>query len=236
MTKNFRGSYKWEDQVYQDMIEKDETERSTFGVACETMMETLFNLPNVPQSGKLLEVGCGDGYNTLNLAQRGYEIIAIDVAKTGVKLAQELVKRKNVKNVQVLHMDASAMTFEDNYFDVVVDATCLHCILNLEDRKEVLAEIHRVIKPTGAFLGTTLSQPYVGTMPSGLFIEHDEIMYSEFTPYEDGNPRPVRIVRTLEDLKAEFAENKFNLVWYKHGIARPEPITNHFVYHYRKLV
>ncbi len=237
MDNDLRGVYKWEEELYKDMIEQNITERATVGLACNIMLETLFNLPDVPQTGKLLELGSGDGYNTVNLARWDYEITGIEVSESGVQIAQERLKRENIQNAQISHMDATAMTaFDDNLFDVVVDATCLHCIIDLEDRKNVLTEVHRVMKSSGSFLGAMVSQPYVEPMPARLTMSHQgDILYADYVVEgEKAKPRPVRIVRTLEELKAEFSENKFDLVWYEHRIVRPGAISHHFVYHAKK--
>lgn len=226
-----RGSYKWEDVVYKNMIEQDLVERATFGVACNVMLEQLLALPNVPQTGTLLELGTGDGYNTVQLARWPFEITSVEVSPHAVELARRRLAAEGIRNVRVLQADATALTeLDDASFDVVIDSTCLHCILDASDRRAVLLEVQRVLKNDGSFLGVTMSQPFVDPYPDDL-THSGEIVYELL---EGGAQRPIRIVRAQKDLHAEFEENALNVVWSEHKILRKEPIAHHFVYHAKK--
>jgi 2-polyprenyl-3-methyl-5-hydroxy-6-metoxy-1,4-benzoquinol methylase len=90
----------------------------------------------------VLELGCGTGYFTKELAKTGSRITAIDISPDLLALARETVARDNVTfKVE----NAYAMSFGDASFDAVIGISVLH---HLEvDRG--LAEVFRVLKPGG---------------------------------------------------------------------------------------
>jgi ubiquinone/menaquinone biosynthesis C-methylase UbiE len=45
--------------------------------------------------------------------------------------------------------------FPDNHFDYILDGHCLHCIIG-NDRKKLLSETLRVLKPGGIFFSETM--------------------------------------------------------------------------------
>jgi ubiquinone/menaquinone biosynthesis C-methylase UbiE len=233
MDQNLQGSYKWEDAVYKAMLAQGTEERDTCGVACNVMLDQLLALPEVPQAGNLLEIGTGDGYNTIQLARRTYEVTSIEISDHAIHLARQRLAQAQISNVQILRLDATAMAgLEDNTFDVAVDSTCLHCVLDLEDRRNLLKEVHRVLKPGGSFVGVTLCQPFIEPLPvevyPGIYYE-GEILYGDLA--RQGQVRPVRRVRTAGQLRAELAQHGLAVIWSEHKILRKEPICYHFAYH-----
>src|SRR3990172_3718814 len=96
---------------------------------------------------QVLEVGCGTGYFTKELAKTGALITAIDISRDLLEVAQSEIKSKNVL-FQI--ENAYALTFNDNYFDSIVGSSVLH---HLEvDR--ALSEFYRVLKPGGSLYFT----------------------------------------------------------------------------------
>ncbi len=85
--------------------------------------------PAVPRTGKLLEVGCGEGSLCRLLAQQGYEVTGVDISSVAIRWANE----KNALHdttIRYVHGDFSHCNFPClDYFDVIVDGNCLHCIL-----------------------------------------------------------------------------------------------------------
>ena len=101
-----------------------------------------------PQTGKLLELGCGAGNVSIALAQVGYTVSGIDIAPTAIAWARE---KAIAAQVEVEFVEGSVLTLEafaDESFDVAVDGRCLHCIIG-GDREHFLAAAYRVLKPGG---------------------------------------------------------------------------------------
>jgi ubiquinone/menaquinone biosynthesis C-methylase UbiE len=93
---------------------------------------------------RLLEVGVGTGKN-LPYYPEGVEAVAIDISEKMLERARRRAQRLK-KPVELLPMDAQALAFPDESFDVVV-ATFVFC--SVPDPVLGLREINRVLKPHG---------------------------------------------------------------------------------------
>lgn len=96
---------------------------------------------------KVLELGCGSGYYTKELAITGADICAIDISPDLLALAEQKVRSANVT---FLRANAYAMEFDNDTFDSVVGSSVLHHL----DVEQALREIHRVLKKGGSMVFT----------------------------------------------------------------------------------
>lgn len=95
------------------------------------------------QEQNVLELGCGTGYFTRELAVTGARITAIDISSELLEVAQQ---KCSSGNVQFEVRNAYAMTFPDETFDSVVGSSVLHHL----EIEAALKEIQRVLKPGGS--------------------------------------------------------------------------------------
>jgi SAM-dependent methyltransferase len=95
----------------------------------------------------ILEIGCGTGYFTRELTQRGADIVAIDVSPDLLEIAKA---KYSAPNVRYEIQNACALTYADAMFDSVVGSSILHHL----EIEEALREIYRVLKPGGAIYFT----------------------------------------------------------------------------------
>lgn len=95
----------------------------------------------------ILELGCGTGSFTRELARSGADIIAIDVSPELLGIAKANCSAPNVRyEIQ----NAYALTYSDATFDSVVGSSILHHL----EIEEALREIYRVLKPGGTIYFT----------------------------------------------------------------------------------
>ena len=93
----------------------------------------------------LLDLGCGAGENSVYFASRGARCVASDYSPGMVDVALKLAETNGVK-VEGRVINAMAIDFPDNTFDIVYASNLLHHIPN---PKLTLREMHRVLKPGG---------------------------------------------------------------------------------------
>jgi len=95
----------------------------------------------------VLELGCGTGHFTRELARSGADIVAVDVSPELLAMAREGYPAPNVRyEVQ----NASALTYPNAVFDSVVGSSVLHHL----EINEALHEIYRVLRVGGTIYFT----------------------------------------------------------------------------------
>lgn len=100
---------------------------------------------------KILELGAGQGRDTIFLARRGFQVTALDYSQNGIeaiiKKALGLGLSKNI--TAKCHDIRTPLPFEDNIFDASY-SHMLYCMALTTSELEFLSnEVRRVLKPGG---------------------------------------------------------------------------------------
>ena len=102
--------------------------------------------------GRICVIGCGRGYDAVTFAKAGFEVTAIDFAKTAVLASRENARKEEVE-MTVLHEDFFDLPDElHDQFDYVLEYTCF-CAISPERRFEYDRVIWQLLKPEGKLLG-----------------------------------------------------------------------------------
>jgi SAM-dependent methyltransferase len=106
-----------------------------------------------------LEMGCGAGPNLLWLAQRGIRVSGIDISPTALALCRANLSHAGVDDRigQLFEGSATEVPFPNHSFDGVLEA-CVFQHLNRQERVQAFAEVARVLRPGGVFVGYMLDQ------------------------------------------------------------------------------
>jgi trans-aconitate methyltransferase len=98
-----------------------------------------------PQHGEeILDLGCGDGALTEQLAATGAIVTGVDSSPTMLAAARE-------RNLSVEQHDATALPHRKQ-FDAVFSNAALHWITGLSGQQAMLAGVHRALRPGGRFV------------------------------------------------------------------------------------
>lgn len=112
----------------------------------------------IPNHGMVLDLGCGRGRFTFELAKHGLRVIGLDIVKSIVKQGNEEVKRRELeKSLRFVEGTAFDVPFAENGFDAVVDIGLLHHI-RPEDFTKYVNEVARVTKQGGYLFLVELSK------------------------------------------------------------------------------
>lgn len=145
------GSLRWK-SVYErkDVSGAIYQDRHTISLA-------LIDKLGLPQGAPVLEVGCGPGIMALALAQRRYQVQAVDRAAKMVSLTRELIAKSGFANhASVSTAECEALPFASGSFDLVVELGVLPWLASVD---QSLHEIVRVLRP-GAYLIASVDNPY----------------------------------------------------------------------------
>jgi SAM-dependent methyltransferase len=99
-------------------------------------------------SGRLLDIGCGTGAQTLAFRDAGWEV-------TGIDASEDMLRRARDRGLEVVRADVSALPFADASFDAAVS---LWTHTDVDDFASALTEATRVLRPAAPFV-------YVGGHP-----------------------------------------------------------------------
>jgi SAM-dependent methyltransferase len=102
---------------------------------------------------EVLDVGCGPGEFTLNVAKDAKSIIGIDSSRTALDLAEGNLERAGIKNASFGLGDIKCLPFPDESFDLVYSRRGPASV-----NKHCLSEVLRVLKRGGAFAEITIGE------------------------------------------------------------------------------
>ncbi|AXK37098.1 class I SAM-dependent methyltransferase [Streptomyces armeniacus] len=85
-------------------------------------------------TGRVLDVGCGTGENTLHLASRGHTVLGVDGAENAVVRAREKARQRDLP-VEFAIADAFDLTSLGQKFDTVLDSAFMHIPGNTAGRR-----------------------------------------------------------------------------------------------------
>ena len=99
---------------------------------------------------KILEIGCGNGRDSLFFAENGFNVTSIDISQNALILAgknkQAYLFKNTLPGDLTFHQaDAEALPFKDEKFDAVYSLSVLHSA----DLKKSFEQIYRVLKIGG---------------------------------------------------------------------------------------
>jgi 2-polyprenyl-3-methyl-5-hydroxy-6-metoxy-1,4-benzoquinol methylase len=96
--------------------------------------------PLLPKRGRALDVACGNGRNSVWLAERGLEVTAVDISAEALRLGRELAQRRGVC-IQWIQAAAEDFNLATAAYDLIV---CIHF-----HHPKLYASMQRALRPGG---------------------------------------------------------------------------------------
>jgi ubiquinone/menaquinone biosynthesis C-methylase UbiE len=103
-------------------------------------------------SHSVLDVGCGDGVNTLVYAERAARVLGVDRSHQMIGRARGRLAERSLSNVRFEQLSVEEIDRLDERFDVVLTQRCLINLNSFEEQKAVIATIEKLIRPGGRYL------------------------------------------------------------------------------------
>ena len=125
---NAQATYSTDGSIYSSWLDKYADKIK----ACET---------------KVLDLGCGIGYESDYLSQKGLKVVACDFSEVALGRLKERLSGVET----VLHDISETLPFEDESFDLVVADLSLH-YFDSETTKSIMSEIKRILTRKGCLL------------------------------------------------------------------------------------
>jgi ubiquinone/menaquinone biosynthesis C-methylase UbiE len=97
----------------------------------------------------VLDLACGEGYNTRILAEKGAKVTGVDFAEKMIRFAQQ---RENAEKLGIRYevMDATNLgELPSNHFDLV---TCFMSLQDIRNLRRAVSEVAGILKERGRFV------------------------------------------------------------------------------------
>ncbi|MDM5247210.1 MULTISPECIES: class I SAM-dependent methyltransferase [unclassified Lysinibacillus] len=117
----------------------------------------IFLLLEEVEGKRLLDAGCGEGYLSRKLAQQGAIVTAVDYSEKMLEIARERTQEE--VTIQYEYGNCEKLDFlADEQFDCIVSNMVLQ---DLENYKEALSEMYRLLKPNSTLIFSILHPCFV---------------------------------------------------------------------------
>lgn len=161
---------------------------------------------------RLLDVGCGEGADSVLYARNGFDVTAIDNSETYLSPFRKYVKNKKVSNISIEQKDVLNYNYKENYYDVI-NCLLVGCCMKKSEFEKLLGHIKKSIKAGGTIimsLRNYLDPEYKDCIAT-------ETMIEENTFYKKDDCCKIRYFIEKDRLREVFSG--FEILYYHEGFA-----------------
>lgn len=150
---NFKGNKMKYANKYKDIIVnkydnyKEDERFNRKSQSFEFRTTLLYIQKYLKKGSKILEIGAGTGRYSIALAKMGYDVVAVELVESNLKVLKE--NSKGLNNIKSYQGDVLNLQFEDNTFDMVLCLGPMYHLFNKKDKNRAISETIRVCKPKG---------------------------------------------------------------------------------------
>jgi len=138
------------------------------------------NLLKLPETARILELGCGPGYlwkENVSGIPSTWDIILSDLSSGMLDSAwRNLVVTG--RSYRFKEIDAQSIPFADETFDAVI---ANHMLYHVPDKPKAIAEIKRVLKPGGRLFATAVGENHLKEITDWFRQIHKSDVWESFT-------------------------------------------------------
>ena len=147
MTKKINKSERFWDIVSRRFSKSNRTMRSP---ALITIRQNAYKY--FTPTDKILDVGCGPGDLTFEIARKTQEVYATDISKGMNETAKNKAFKQNKNNVHFFRGDLNDISLQPASFDVI---TAFNMLQYITVKQDLYNKIYELLKPQGLFISST---------------------------------------------------------------------------------
>lgn len=170
-----------------------------------------FLLPHIQANHTILDVGCGPGTITADLAAlvpQGH-IIGSDAVESVLDQARQYASSRGLTNITFQKVDANDLPFQDNSFDIVF---CHQVLQHVKDPVAILKEMRRVAKPGGLVAAREADYKSFAWYPETPEIAQWADLYQKVAKANGGEPNAGRYCHVWAR-QAGFKTDEIDATW-----------------------
>jgi len=141
------------------------------------------------RNARILDLGTGPATQAMNLAKRGFDVLATDISSSAIRKAKAAAKSAGL-SIEFRVDNVIASKLEANLVDAIMDRGVFH-VLPKDKRPIYVQTVHRILRPSGWLFLKCFSDKEPGTW--GPF----RIAESELRGYFDGPFEIQSVVETV---------------------------------------
>lgn len=122
-----------------------------FSQALANLLPGLFIQFEIPGTGKLLDLACGEGSFALEMAKKGWVVSGIDQSEEMLRLARRRAADADI-HVEFSQQDMRDFSLPDQFDLVTCWFDSLNYLLRIEDVQSAFARAYAALKPGGWFI------------------------------------------------------------------------------------
>jgi len=180
----------WYETLFEDYGKKYDNENFTQGTIgeCDFIEKEI----NYDKSLRIIDIGCGTGRHSIELTERGYKVIGIDLSESQLEQAKVKAKAQNLQ-IDFQKHDARNLPFKNEYDLAIMLCEGAFSLMETDEMNyEILQSAANSLKAAGKLIFTTLN---------GLFPLFHSIEEFSASTTEEGN--------------ATYSKNTFDLMTFR---------------------
>ena len=166
----------------------------------------------VDPGSRVLDVGCGLGVQTVELASRGYHLVGLDISPTMVSRAYDEAADRGLQ-IDFVQGDMREVTFEDP-FDALLCWGTTFGYFSEEENEVAIRQFYRVLKPHGMLLIEVVNRDFmIGSQPNQVWFEVDGAVCMEETDFDYETSR-LRVKRRVASHSGQQNDRRYSIRLY----------------------
>ena len=100
---------------------------------------------------RLLDIGCGEGADSVFFAKKGFQVVAMDNNKSYLKRFRAFRRDNHLSNISIRFCDAVSYRYPRNFYDVI-NCLLVGCCMKRSEFEKMLVPIKQAVKPKGVII------------------------------------------------------------------------------------
>jgi SAM-dependent methyltransferase len=166
----------------------------------------------MPVGSRILDVGCGLGVQTVELASRGYHLVGLDISATMVSRAYDEAEDRGLQ-IDFVRGDMREVTFEEP-FDALLCWGTTFGYFDEEENELAIRKFHEAIRPNGVLLLEVVNRDFmIGSQPNQVWFEVDGAVCMEETDFDYTTSR-LRVKRRVANHSGQQNDRLYSIRLY----------------------